>query len=284
MSGASALLTVEDLCFRYGSNEVLKGINLHMEEGEALCLLGPNGCGKTTLLDCLLKINAPASGKILYGGQNLSGLKVQELARMAAYVPQMHNSSFPFSVFDFVLMGRTAYTGPLDAPGAEDREIVREILDEMGLAELADRDYSRLSGGETRMVLIARALVQDSPLLIMDEPGSHLDYRNEIMMLEIILTLISRKKRSVLMTTHSPQQVYFLESCGIPVRSAMIKDGTICGCGRPEDILKPELLMDIFGVRTALVGHKEGNRTYRNIIPIPRRGEGAGNNPGRSDL
>lgn len=263
------LLKVENIHFSYGSKQVLKGLNLSLEEGEVLCLLGPNGCGKTTLLDCILKLLTPPSGSVTIMGKDHKNLNPQELARITAYVPQKHSSHFPFTVSDFVLMGRTPYTGILGAPGREDRELVLKVLTELGLDTLKDKDYSRLSGGEARMVLIARALVQEAPLLIMDEPGSHLDYRNEILMLETILSLVKNRKRSVLMSTHSPNQVFFLENCGLPVRAAVLQEGIIQESGRPMDILTPENLKRVYGVRTALVNYMDGNHSINNIIPIP---------------
>lgn len=263
------LLEIENLHFSYGTKQVLSGLSLNLEEGEVLCLLGPNGCGKTTLLDCILKILTPASGTLSIMGKNQKSLSPQELAKITAYVPQKHSSHFPFTVSDFVLMGRTPYTGLLGAPGKKDRELVHKVLLELGLEALQNKDYSRLSGGEARMVLIARALVQEAPLLIMDEPGSHLDYRNEILMLETILTLVKNRKRSVLMSTHSPNQVFFLENCGLPVRAAILQDGVIQDMGKPMDILTPEKLKKVYGVRTALVNHMDGDHSINNIIPIP---------------
>ena len=263
------ILAVEQLYFNYEENNVLQGVNFEMHEGEIFCLMGPNGCGKTTLMDCILGIQKGKSGKILIKGVPQQNFTQTRLARTLAYIPQNHVSNFPFTVLDFIQMGRAPHLGLLESPGKHEKEMALSVLKELGLLEIAGHDYTKLSGGETRMVLIARCLVQESSLLIMDEPGSHLDFHNEYIMLEKIINLVKNQNRSVLLSTHSPNQVFFLASSGVPVRVAIMKDGKIFHCGLPQDILTPEILKEVYNLNTALVSHTVSGSRIINIVPIP---------------
>ena len=263
------VIRTENLHFSYPGYKVLSGIDLSLEQGEVLCLLGPNGCGKTTFIDCLLRNHQPESGSILVDGKDIDEYNHRELAQKIAYVPQTHKANFPFSLTDFIMMGRTPHAGYFEAPGDEDRERTLEVIEELGLTPLKDKDYTRLSGGETRMALIARALVQETSVMVLDEPGSHLDFRNEYRMLETVVSLVEEQGRSILMSTHNPNQVFFLQSSGIPIRAAVMTGGKITLCGKPEDVLSPENIMGLFGINTSLISHENSGCTINAIIPLP---------------
>ncbi|MBB6480397.1 ABC transporter ATP-binding protein [Spirochaeta isovalerica] len=260
------LLEARDLTFQYGERVVFSDLSLELEKGGITCLLGPNGCGKTTLIDTLLGFHSPVKGVIELGGRNLAEMKAREIARMAAYVPQTHEKHFPYSVADVILMGRTAHLGFFQAPGKEDREMVRDLLEKTGRLSLAERDYRELSGGETQIVLILRALVQESPLIIMDEPTSHLDFKNELVLLEMIHELAESRNRGVLMSTHSPNQALFLANRDLSVRVVLMDESGRLISGTPREILTVENMASFYGIKAVQLKNEEGNLT--SLFPL----------------
>ncbi|HAK45586.1 MAG TPA: iron ABC transporter ATP-binding protein, partial [Spirochaeta sp.] len=167
----------------YGSKPVVSKINLSVKTGEVLCLLGPNGAGKTSLFKTMIGLLKPLSGSISFDGRDLDGMRAAEKARLIAWVPQSHDAAFPFSVIDVVLMGRTCFVGNFSSPKTSDYNIAVDALETLGIEHLRDEEYTRISGGEQQLVLIARALAQRADFLIMDEPTSNLDYGNQMRVL-----------------------------------------------------------------------------------------------------
>ncbi|HAK46638.1 MAG TPA: iron ABC transporter ATP-binding protein, partial [Spirochaeta sp.] len=154
---------------------------------------------------------------------------------------------------------------------SSDREIASGVLTEMGMEHLSNRDYTRISGGEGQLVLIMRALAQEAPVLIMDEPSSHLDFKNEMLLLEMIIKIIKDGSRSVVLTTHSPYIAFFLENRRIPVRAGLLEDGRLTEVGPPSDVLNTENIARVFGVNTAMISHcadEDENEHLKSIIPI----------------
>lgn len=249
------LLAVRDLRFGYGEGRpaVLDGASLEVAAGQCVCLMGRNGCGKSTLLDCVLGSLRPAAGAVEVLGEPAARLRPAELARRVAYVPQVHERGFPYPVEHVVLMGRTAHMGALGAPGADDRAAVERALEDCGIAHLAKRPYTGLSGGEMQMVMLARALVQQTPLVLMDEPTAHLDFRNELVFLERVEELVRDRGVAVLMATHAPNQAFHLERAGVDVRVALMAGGRVVRQGAPGDALRPRDVERVFGVRAAVL-------------------------------
>lgn len=262
----NTLLRVQNLSFSYGKNPVFSRLSFKMERGTVTCLLGPNGCGKTTLIDSILGFLSPQNGSVFLQNRNLNNLTPPEVARLAAYVPQHHEKHFPFSVLDVILMGRTAHLGFFDSPGADDREKVMELLARMGMSSLAERDYRELSGGETQIVLILRALIQESPLIVMDEPTSHLDFKNELILLEQIMAIAEDGDRGVLMSTHSPNQALFLENRGIDVNVLLMDEQGNILRGRPSEVLTIENMASLYGIRAARLSCPE--TAMSSLIPL----------------
>lgn len=176
-------LDAENLAFGYPELPVGSGVSLSIAPGEVLCLLGPNGCGKTTLFKTLLGLLAAQGGRVSLDGENIAHLPRAEIARRVAYVPQAQAGIFPYSALDIVLMGRTAHGGLFAGPTGEDRRIARQALDDLGIGALAARDVTRLSGGQRQLVIVARAVAQAAPLVIMDEPTASLDFGNQVVVL-----------------------------------------------------------------------------------------------------
>ncbi|MEE4639085.1 MAG: ABC transporter ATP-binding protein, partial [Wenzhouxiangella sp.] len=200
------------LSIGYNGRAIGSDLSLTVEPGEIVCLLGPNGCGKTTLFKTLLGLLPAIAGSVYIDGRPLGELKRAEVARALAYVPQAHVPPFPYSVSEVVEMGRTARISAFAAPGTRDRTAARQALDRLGISELANSDYSRLSGGQRQLVMIARALAQAAPVLVMDEPTASLDFGNQTRVLGHIRELARAGEHSVVLSTHDPDQAFALEA------------------------------------------------------------------------
>ena len=174
------MISVKDLSFSYGSHEVLKGITFDAVPGELLCVLGHNGAGKSTLFKCMLGILKGYSGSVTIDGSDILTMKASEKASKVAYIPQAANPAFTYSVLDMVLMGTTPQLKGRFTPGSEEKDIAIQAIRKLGIEDLAARSYTKISGGEQQLVLIARALAQGAKILIMDEPTSSLDYGNQM--------------------------------------------------------------------------------------------------------
>ncbi len=261
------MLTVDWLEFGYpGRSLVLNGISLKVCPGETLAILGPNGSGKTTVLRCLLGMNRSYRGTIRLDGHDLRTLPRAEVARRVAYVPQMTNLVFPFTVFDVVLMGRTPHLKPFGTPARRDHELAWEALERVGIAHLSKHALSEVSGGERQLVLIARALAQQSRYLLLDEPTANLDFGNQVRVLEIIRTL-ARDGFGVLMTTHFPDHVFL--AC---TRVALLKGGRIQASGTPDEVVSDEQLSELYAVpiHVASVPMGDGRHSMKVCLPVFR--------------
>lgn len=201
------LLRAHDLAIGYGRTTIARGIDLSVEAGSVTCLLGPNGIGKTTLFKTLLGLIPPLAGKVEVGGHDLTALDQQTVARHIAYVPQAQATEFTYSVLDLVVMGRTAHLGAFAAPKANDYAIAMTALERLGIAALADRDSTRISGGQRQLALIARALAQQARVIVMDEPTASLDLGNRILVLDTIRSL-SADNLAVVLSTHEPEHAF----------------------------------------------------------------------------
>lgn len=250
-----AYIQIDDVSFAYPGTDalVLDGTTLGANQGIVTCLMGVNGCGKSTLIDCILGENRISSGSILIDGEDAMTLSPTVLAHKISYVPQVHDRAFPYRVRDVVLMGRTAYRSILSAPSEHDHAIVEKALEECGIAHLSERSYTQLSGGETQMVLLARALAQQAPFIVMDEPTAHLDFKNELFFLETVVRLVHEKNVGVLMATHSPNQAFYFEGKGIPTVCVLMDGGKARFIGRPSEVLTAANLHDLYGIRAQVI-------------------------------
>ncbi|EPG7578943.1 ABC transporter ATP-binding protein [Providencia sp. PROV032] len=198
------ILSLKKVAIGYHGTAIIDGINLSLPKGEISCLLGANGCGKTTLMKTLLGLLPAIKGEIQLNGQSIQALRPREIAKTVAYVPQAHDTPFTFTVLDMVMMGLTPHISIFSVPKEAEKNLAYQQLKHLGIAHLATRLYSTLSGGEKQLVLIARALIQKPLLLIMDEPAASLDFGNQIRLLEQIEKLKSHGM-TILMSTHHPQ-------------------------------------------------------------------------------
>ncbi len=202
---------------RPGGRTILRDVTFGVAAGEVLCVLGPNGVGKTTLLRCLTGLEPLAGGAVLLDGDDLAQLSRRTIGRLVGVVPQGDAPVFSFTVREMVEMGRAAHLGWMAAPGAADRAIATAALDQLGIGALADRVYPTLSGGERQMVLIARALAQQPRLLILDEPTAHLDVANQAEVLDLVQRLAGQGL-AVLMTTHDPGHAFRIGGSALLLR------------------------------------------------------------------
>ncbi len=247
------ILSVKDLSFSYGEHPALSGVSLELGGGGVLCVMGPNGSGKSTLIDCVMGLHPGYRGSVTLDGMEVSGTQRKEIARRAAYVPQNHSITFPYTVREVVMMGRTAYLSPFGTPSDGGEELCERAMRRVGILDLADKPYNTISGGELRLVILARALCQDTQLILMDEPTAHLDYRNELVFLEIVSELCLEDGISILIATHSPDQAFYFESHGVQVSAMFLKKGITAAEGRPSDVITAELLEDVYGVRAKIL-------------------------------
>ena len=260
-------LDAEGLRFAYpGGPVLLDGVSFALTAGRSLCLLGPNGTGKTTLLRCLLGLERLASGRIAVDGRDLLALSPAESARLMAYVPQDTSSVFAFLAFDVVLMGRTPHLRFMASPTVEDRRIARDAMARLSIGHLAERPFLELSGGERQMVLVARALAQGSKILIMDEPCAGLDLGNQTRILGVIRSLAS-DGYSVLFTTHLPDHAF-----AIGGEVALLKDGRLAGPAAPEDLLSSAELGQLYGTPIDVIQVPAGRAMGQYLcVPVPHR-------------
>ncbi len=259
---------VRNLSFSFGSIKALRGVSLDAYEGQVTCLLGPNGSGKTTLLKCVMGLLSPYDGSIRVGGREVSEMDRREAARLMAYVPQIHRAVFPFSSLSVVLLGRTPWISEISGPGEEDIRRAEEVMEELGISHLAHRPYTRLSGGEMRMVLIARALVQEAPVLLMDEPTAYLDFRYQSIVMDVVRRLADSGK-TVLLSLHDPNV-----AAAYCDRIYVLDRGTVAGV--LEGSLDKGILERVYGMELA-----QGSVDGRTFI-FPRRGASRSSHRGGS--
>ncbi len=243
----SAGLAVEALGFGYGTRTVGEAASFALAHGEVLCLLGPNGGGKSTLLKTVLGLLPPLSGAIRLDGEDTATWPARRRALAFGYVPQSGAGQFSFTVAEMVLMGRNAHRGPFAAPSAADHEIVAASMATLGIAALAERDWLKISGGERQLALIARALAQQPRLLVLDEPTANLDFGNQVRVL-IELRRLAGRGLAVIFATHHPEQAF---ACAD--RVALLHGGRLVGLGAPAATITAETMRLVYGVDVDVV-------------------------------
>jgi iron complex transport system ATP-binding protein len=258
------VLELRKLACGYGRRTVLRDIDLSIGEGEFLCLLGPNGIGKTTLFKTVLRLLPPLAGAVRARGEDTAGWSAARFAAVVGYVPQAHVPPFPFTVRDVVAMGRTAHLGAFATPSRRDTAIAEESLDRLGAGTLAGRPYTEISGGERQLALIARALTQEPAVMVLDEPTSNLDYGNQIAVLDLIGELARDTGIAVVMTSHDPNHA-LLHATRV---AALTRDGRLV-TGDPAEVVGEEYLRLTYGVRARLIETpRPGGGIARVCLPL----------------
>ncbi len=259
----AAHICLRNGAFSYGRREIFGGLSLDLAAGERLCLLGPNGCGKTTLLRCLGGILKLREGHLLLNGREAAFLSETERARLVGFVFQEHTVHFPYSVLDIAQMGRAPHLGFFATPSLQDARIALRALETVGIAHLQDQRYTEISGGERQLALIARALAQEPEVLLLDEPTSHLDFGNQILILETINRLAHDEGMAIMMATHFPDHALLASS-----QAVLMKAGGFIAAGLPQQVITEENLQRLYGVSVKVVG-VDGRASRRSaVVPM----------------
>jgi iron complex transport system ATP-binding protein len=220
-------LEVKNAGFKYFGSDinVFNDINFTLSDGDNLCILGPNGCGKTTLLKCIANLLTLTGGEITIENRSLYNMKRHEIAKNIGYIPQLHAPTFPYTVLDAVVMGRTAYIGLLSTPSEEDIEISREALRQLNIYHLQDRPY----------------------ILLLDEPTSHIDFGNQNRFLRILKDITKNGLPSI-MTSHFPDHVFIVAN-----KVAIMNKGQFLAFGTPDEVVTEENLYNIYGIKVKVL-------------------------------
>ncbi|MDR0906924.1 MAG: ABC transporter ATP-binding protein [Oscillospiraceae bacterium] len=251
-------IEAREIRVRLDGTQILNGTSITVGEGRFVGLIGPNGSGKTTLLKCIYRALKPSGGAVFLDGKALSAYSVKESARKSGVVAQHSDGGFEFTVLEMVMLGRAPHKRALERDSARDNEIAFGALNAVGLASLAAREFGTLSGGERQLVLLARALAQQTPCLILDEPTNHLDINRQLQLMGIV----KAAERTVVAAIHDLNiaaaycdELYAL-SCG-----------SVVAHGSPEEVLTPEIIREIYGVGAELLRTGD-NRLQISFYPL----------------
>jgi iron complex transport system ATP-binding protein len=255
----TAQIQAEKIAFSYRpdiGDAVFRDISFSVQKGDVFCILGPNGTGKSTLLKCLSNVLHIEQGTIYIRGRDLSQLRLTDVARKIAYVPQGLTSAFPFLVKQIVVMGRAPHLNVLASPSRKDMYIAHAALETVGAVHLANRSCNTLSGGEWQLTLIARALAQEPQILLLDEPTSHLDMGNQMKILQVIKNL-TMDGITIIMASHFPDHAFLVANV-----VAILNQGHISLVGSPDKVITEESMKLTYGVnvRVISVGEESGQK------------------------
>ena len=238
------MLQVEDISVRLRSREILRDVRFEVRKGDLVALLGPNGSGKSTILRTLFGLLRPVKGTVYLDGKAVHSMHIQDVAKILGYLPQ-ENSETSLKVMDVVLLGRTPYIGL--SPSNEDLNIAKEALELVGLREFEDRHFSELSGGEKQKVMLARIFCQQTDLLLLDEPTSHLDIKSQVEVMNIVRGMVDNGKAAIVAMHDINLATHFCN------RILMVKNGSIAYAGKASEVINPGNIRDVFGVEVDVV-------------------------------
>lgn len=251
----NGIIEIENATFSYnGKEKIFQDINLSIDKGEVLCILGPNGTGKTTLIkcmNCLLKLTA---GNIFLSDEDIYSFNKTDLARQIGYIPQGHSPVFPFKVLDVVVMGRAPHLSSMSSPAPNDYLIAQESLKKLNMAHMMNNPYTELSGGEKQLVFFARVLAQHPDILLLDEPTSHLDFGNQMRTLDII-NKMAQGGFTVVMSSHFPDHAFISAD-----KVAIMKDCHIIDYGTPKEVITEENLEKAYNIGVRIMDLEEGRK------------------------
>jgi iron complex transport system ATP-binding protein len=254
------MLEIQSLSVAYGNRLILQQVSLDVRAGEIVAVVGPNGAGKSTLIRAVSGVIPLRAGNVLISGNDLTSLSASRRARLLAVVPQAHQLPEAYSVYDTVLLGRTPYINWLGQTGQADHTQVRRALEQTDILKLADRRVGELSGGEQQRVLLARALAQDTPLLVLDEPTTHLDLQHQSGLLNLVRKLALEKNLAVLMVLHDLNLVGLYAD-----RVALVVEGRLHAVGVPKNVLTAETLSAVYHIPVNVIPHPD----YGSPLVLP---------------
>lgn len=234
---------IRNLSYAYDKRRALDNLSLGFAPGRFYAIIGPNGCGKTTLMDLMCGHKKADSGTIALNGRPLNAFSRRALARLVALVPQEYRVNFPYTAREVVTMGRYPHLPRFSAPSAQDRRYVESIMDSCGITNMAERFMTELSGGEKQRVVFARAFAQQTPVLLLDEPCANLDIRHALVLMELAADRVRQEGATVAAVMHD---------INLALRYAddlvLMKQGRVAACGPAQTTLQPEILKRVFGV------------------------------------
>ncbi len=258
------ILEVQNGNFGYpGQRRVLKNINFKLNKGRILSVLGPNGAGKTTLLKCMVGLLDWVDGKSFLYGEDIKNINSKKLWSKVSYIPQSHAFAFSITGLEMVVLGRSAHLGLFEQPGIKDIEMAEEIMKRIGIEKLANKDCNHMSGGELQMVLIAKALINNPDLIILDEPETGLDFHNQILVLSLIERMAHEEGICAVMNTHYPTN-----AISISDETLMLDSTGEYVYGQTQDILNEENISKAFHVNVAVNEFQYDDRIVKSIVPI----------------
>ncbi len=249
-------IEVSELAFAYsGFGELFNNVSFTIKTGEVICILGPNGIGKTTLLNCIANLATPTKGKILINGRDMNKIPPRDIAKTISYVPQTVIPSFDYEVLEYVVTGCAPRLGTFERPKEKHYSIAKDAIKQMKISHIAHKAYTKISGGERQQVSIARAISQQPKIILMDEPTAHLDCGNQVKVLKIIKEM-AQEGYGVVFTTHNPDQALLLKT----KIAAFDKDGTF-SFGTYREVLSEGFLKSMYGVNLHLYNIDEIGRS-----------------------
>lgn len=254
-------ITVKDLRFKYGEVTVLDGLNFEIQRGKFYSILGPNGCGKTTLLKNMLKILEPNKNSIFIEGNDIYNLSTKKMSRLVASVPQDTSVDFDFSVLDIVLMGRTPYLKSFELESEKDLQIAKEAMEMTDTLRLKDKSIKNLSGGERQRVIVARAIVQQTNILLLDEPISHLDINHQVGLLDTVAFLCKERGITVSAVLHDINMAVEYSDYII-----LLNEGCVVAMGTPKEVIKKEIVQQVYKMDCCVIENPITGKPH--VIPI----------------
>ncbi len=254
---------VKNGCFGYPhGRQVLKNISFSVEKGQMLAILGPNGAGKTTMLRCMMGFLKWTDGQSLLDGDDIAKMKPRKLFSKVAYVPQAKNAVMSSSVRDMVLLGRSSHYNIFGKPHAKDRQMVTDVLARLGLSAMADKSCSELSGGELQMVLIARAIVSEPQVIILDEPESNLDFKNQLIVLKTLHALTEEGITCIFNTHYPVHALRHADKALLLDKAGNVKFGSV------SKVITEENMRRAFGVETVIGQIETEHNEYADVLAI----------------
>ena len=247
-------IKIKDLSLILSGKEILKRVSLEVKRGEYISIIGPNGAGKTSLVKCISRIYSNWNGSVEINGKDIIHYSQRELARQLSYVPQAEGRTLPFTVFEFVLMGRYPHLSPFTSVNSDDKKLVFQTLEKSGLIPFSDRKLNTLSGGERQMVFIAAALAQGADILLLDEPTSFLDYRHQAQVMQLLSRLHRENNITIISVSHDIN-VACAQSTGIMA----LKDGERQFFESPETTMDTDRLDALYETPFLIADHPSGN-------------------------